>query len=67
MTSNATYHALGLADNFEFTEERNVIVVERTGVRKSMLINQIVGPVLMVIGDSPRRITEKIKFIAGTM
>ena len=67
MASNATHYAPGLSKDFEFTEERNIIVVGRTGDGKSMLINQIIGDPIMKIGDSPRRVTEDIQITAGTM
>ena len=68
MASRDAYHDRGLIiEDFTFIEERNVIVVGKTGDGKSTLINQIIGDPIMRIGTSHKRITDSIQRIGGSM
>ena len=59
------YFAAVDTEQFEFVQERNVIVVGRSGVGKSMLINQIAGGSYMEFSNQPNSRTKNASVIAG--
>ena len=59
------YFAAGDGEKFEFVQERNVIVVGRSGVGKSMLLNQITGGSFMEFSHSPDARTKGATILAG--
>ena len=67
MDANETFLAPEDGGDYEFTEDRNIVVVGRTGVGKSMLINQIVGKPLMKVGFSIGHMTKEILRAFGDM